>query len=128
MLELDPVLMEQVLFNISGQCRKVHATGTEIRVSTSIEECRLILRIYDEGGGIPFHEINNFFEKFYRVETTSWKPAGTGTWLVDLPWFCRSDGWLEFSAQSQDRRGAIFQRDALRQSMKQLRWHRPCRC
>ena len=108
MLELDPVLMEQVLFNILDNAAKYTPAGTEIKVSTSIEEDRLALRISDEGGGVPSDEINNLFDKFYRVETTSWKPAGTGLGLSICRGFVEAMGGSISARNREDRTGAVF--------------------
>jgi two-component system sensor histidine kinase KdpD len=108
MVELDPVLMEQVLFNILDNAAKYTPSGTEIRVKTSIEENSLVLRVLDEGSGIPSGEIKHLFEKFYRVETGSWKPAGTGLGLAICRGFVEAMGGTISARNREDRPGAVF--------------------
>src|SRR5262249_46959983 len=68
MLNLDPVLFEQALFNLLDNAAKYSPPDTKIRIDAWQEDSIVKLEVSDEGAGIPAHEIDRIFEKFHRAD------------------------------------------------------------
>src|ERR1700681_946861 len=67
MLRLDPVLFEQVLFNVLDNAAKYAPAGTEVRVSAQQEGNSVRIQVIDEGEGILPKDLERIFDKFYRA-------------------------------------------------------------
>ncbi len=92
MLELDPVLFEQVLFNLLDNAAKYAPPETTIRIESWQDGETVMLQVIDEGSGIPPEELERVFEKFHRAYKGDQVRAGNWTRTGDLARFCRSDG------------------------------------
>ena len=82
MARLDPVLFEQVLFNLLDNAAKYAPQGTTIALSALRTTHSVVFRVQDEGEGIPPADLDRVFEKFYRVRTGGRQHAGTGLGLA----------------------------------------------
>jgi two-component system, OmpR family, sensor histidine kinase KdpD len=65
--QLDPLLFAQVIFNLIENIVEHTPTGTAIRVYTQHQENSILMRIEDEGPGIPQEALEKIFEKYYRL-------------------------------------------------------------
>ncbi len=108
MVELDPVLMEKVLFNILENAAKYTPEGSRVTVSAVDQGNVISVSIADEGPGIPEGEAEQLFEKFRRIETKSWQPAGTGLGLAICRGFLQAMGGSISASNRSDARGAVF--------------------
>jgi two-component system, OmpR family, sensor histidine kinase KdpD len=108
MLELDPVLFEQVLFNLLDNAAKYAPADTVIRISARRENERICLQVLDEGEGIPSTELEQIFDKFYRVHKGDSVRAGTGLGLAISRGFVEAMRGTITAANRSDRRGAVF--------------------
>ncbi|MDB5661179.1 MAG: two-component sensor histidine kinase [Cypionkella sp.] len=81
-VQADPVLLEQVLFNIIDNAVKYSPEGSEISLSAKTNGSLLTLTIADSGPGIPLEDRDRIFEMFYRVEGGDRQRAGTGLGLA----------------------------------------------
>ena len=81
MLELDPVLFEQALFNLLDNAAKYAPPETTIRIQDGARGLGR-LRMLDEGGGIPPDDLEHIFDKFYRAQKNDQVRAGTGLGLA----------------------------------------------
>jgi two-component system sensor histidine kinase KdpD len=108
LLELDPVLFEQVLFNLLDNAAKYAPAGSTIRVQGWPDADDVTLRILDEGGGIPSEELEHIFDKFYRVQKGDQVRAGTGLGLAISRGFVEAMKGRIVAANRTDRSGAIF--------------------
>jgi two-component system sensor histidine kinase KdpD len=108
MLRLDPVLFEQVLFNLLDNATKYAPPDTEIRLQAWKDADLVRIAVLDEGEGIPQEDIGRIFDKFYRVRTADRRPAGTGLGLAICRGFVEAMGGTIVVANRQDRRGAMF--------------------
>lgn len=77
--KLDYGLMEQVLYNLLINVTQHTPEQTQITIHAEAENHKLVLTIADNGKGFPENEIDNVFEKFYRLGDS--KPGGTGLGL-----------------------------------------------
>jgi two-component system sensor histidine kinase KdpD len=108
MLRLDPVLLEQVLFNLLDNAAKYAPPDSEIRIEARREGRRVTLAILDEGDGIPADDLERIFDKFYRVHAIDRKRAGTGLGLAICRGFVEAMGGTITASNRADRGGAIF--------------------
>ena len=108
MVELDPVLMEKVLFNILENASKYTPEGSRVTVSAVDQGNVISVSIADEGPGIPEGEAEQLFEKFRRIETEELATRGDGTWTCDMQGVPAGHGRLDFGVNRSDARGAVF--------------------
>ena len=108
MLRLDPVLFEQVLFNLLDNAAKHAPIGAEIRLSARHEGGAVRLRVIDEGEGIPPDDLERVFDKFYRVQVGDNRRVGTGLGLAICRGFVEAMGGTITADNRGDRRGAVF--------------------
>jgi two-component system, OmpR family, sensor histidine kinase KdpD len=108
MLELDPILFEQALFNLLDNAAKYAASGTTVRIEGWQEGGTVKLQVIDEGSGIPPEEIDRIFDKFHRAQKSDQVPAGTGLGLAIARGFVEAMGGSLSAANRSDRTGAVF--------------------
>ena len=109
MLKLDPVLFEQVLFNLLDNAAKYAPPGTTIRIrSWRDRRTPCVLQVLDEGDGIPPADLERIFDKFYRARKGDQVRAGTGLGLAISRGFVEAMGGTIAAANRTDRTGAVF--------------------
>ncbi len=108
MLRVDPVLFEQVLFNLFDNAAKYSAAGSRIRVQAFLASNTLTLQVLDEGSGIPPDELEDIFGKFTRARKRDSVPAGTGLGLAICRGFVEAMGGTIAAGNRTDRKGAVF--------------------
>ncbi|MGE0748940.1 MAG: sensor histidine kinase, partial [Rhodospirillales bacterium] len=107
MLRLDPVLFEQVLFNLLDNAAKYAPAGTEIAIDGRQDGATVLVRVRDEGDGIPPADLERIFDKFYRVQAADRRRAGTGLGLAICRGFVEAMGGV-IGAANRPGRGAEF--------------------
>ena len=108
MVEVDPVLFEQVLFNILDNAAKYSPAGSLVRIQSWRDREFIGLQILDEGDGIPPADIERIFDKFYRVQKGDHVRAGTGLGLAISRGFVEAMRGTIEAANRADRAGAAF--------------------
>jgi two-component system sensor histidine kinase KdpD len=108
MVRLDPVLFEQVLFNLLDNAAKYAPAGTTIRVEGSREGNWVRLQVLDEGPGIPQPKLERIFDKFYRVRKADSQRAGTGLGLAICRGFVEAMGGTIEAGNRAGGPGAVF--------------------
>jgi two-component system sensor histidine kinase KdpD len=108
MLRLDPVLFEQILFNLIDNAAKYAPPGTTILLRARREGAVVKMAILDEGPGLPDEERERIFDKFYRVRAGDRQRAGTGLGLAIARGFMEAMGGTITAANRSDRSGAVF--------------------
>jgi two-component system, OmpR family, sensor histidine kinase KdpD len=108
MVSLDPVLFEQVLFNLLDNAAKYAAPGTTVSIRTWRDQDSVVLQVFDEGEGIPQDDLEHIFDKFYRVQKTDQVRPGTGLGLAISRGFVEAMNGTIVAANRPDRRGAVF--------------------
>ncbi len=81
-LRMNPSLLEQALINLLTNAIKYSPENTTVKIEVSLEENQVVIKVIDQGIGIPkeFHE--RIFERFYRVDRArSREMGGTGLGL-----------------------------------------------
>lgn len=108
MLRLDPVLFDQVLFNLVDNAAKYAPTGTTLGVHARADGDAVVLDILDEGPGLPPDDLERIFDSFYRVGKGDQVRAGTGLGLAICRGFVEAMGGTITAANRRDRQGAVF--------------------
>lgn len=96
---VDPERIEAVLRNLLENSVKYAGDSSPITVSASVQSRRMIVRVKDEGPGIPAEYGKRIFESFYRVGEELTRPVpGAGLGLAICQGFISAHGgeiWLE---------------------------------
>jgi two-component system sensor histidine kinase KdpD len=80
MLNIDPVLMEQVLVNLLDNAAKYAPDNTRVTIALTRTGDSFSLAIADQGPGVSPSDREKIFDMFYRVQCGD-KVAGTGLGL-----------------------------------------------
>jgi two-component system, OmpR family, sensor histidine kinase KdpD len=108
MVEIDPVLFEQVLFNLLDNAAKYAPAGTTVRIQSWRDRDTVGLQVLDEGEGIPPGDLEYIFDKFYRARKADQVRAGTGLGLAISRGFVEAMQGIITAANRPDRTGAVF--------------------
>ncbi len=108
MVRIDPVLFEQVLFNLLDNAAKYAAPGTKLGVRARQGDGVVRLDVLDEGDGIPDADLERIFDKFYRIQAEDRQRAGTGLGLAIARGFVEAMGGTIVAANRGDGHGAVF--------------------
>jgi two-component system sensor histidine kinase KdpD len=108
MVALDPVLFEQVLFNLLDNAAKYAPAGTTIRIQSWRDGEHIGLQVLDEGNGIAPQDLAHIFDKFYRAQKADHVRAGTGLGLAISRGFVEAMHGTIVGANRTDRSGAVF--------------------
>lgn len=82
-ISVDAVQIQQVLINLLENAVKFSPSGSRILIGASIKERELEMSVTNTGPEIPQNEVENIFERFYRLESgQSPRPPGTGLGLA----------------------------------------------
>ncbi|KAB7739537.1 DUF4118 domain-containing protein [Parvibaculum sedimenti] len=104
----DPILLEQVLFNLLDNAAKYSPAGSTIRIEAASAGKKVLISVLDEGEGIPPEELETIFDKFRRAGSGDNRPAGTGLGLAICRGFVEVFGGT-ISATSRARgHGSVF--------------------
>lgn len=97
-LYVDPRRITTVLRNLIENAARYTPEHGSIRLTATPENEELIIRISDEGPGIPTEHMQHIFESFYRVDTGLTRTPGAGLGLAICQGFIHAHGgriWLE---------------------------------
>ena len=108
MVKLDPVLFEQVLFNLLDNAAKYAPAGTRILLRARLDGTSVLVEIADEGSGIPEGDLERIFDPFYRVHSADHKRAGTGLGLAICRGFVEAMDGTIVAFNRSDTHGALF--------------------
>lgn len=78
LFKLDTGLMEQVLYNILYNAVQYTPENSTILIDASLRSDNCVISISDNGNGFPETEIQNVFEKFYRLPHSETGGSGLG--------------------------------------------------
>ncbi len=88
-----------VIRNLIENAVKYGGEGSPVRVSVAVESDAVVVRVEDEGPGIPAEHVPYIFESFYRVESgLTQQASGAGLGLAICRGFVEAHGgkiWVE---------------------------------
>lgn len=104
----DADLLKQMLINLVDNAVKYSGEGTEVVISTSMQDNSGVISVTDNGIGIPKEHLERLFERFYRVDAArSREQGGTGLGLAIVKHIVlRFKGSIE--VDSEPGRGSTF--------------------
>jgi two-component system, OmpR family, sensor histidine kinase KdpD len=105
LFRLDRGLLEQVIKNILHNAVQHTPAGTRITIQARQQSNVCILELSDNGPGFPENEIQNVFEKFYRLPNSN--TGGTGLGLSIAKGYVAAHGGT-IKLANAPARGAIF--------------------
>jgi two-component system sensor histidine kinase KdpD len=107
LVQVDPVLIEQVLVNILENASRYTPAATPIEITGWLEGRKTILEIADHGPGLPPGEEQRIFEQFQRGSNIKADTRGAGLGLAICRAIMDAHGG-RISARSRADGGAIF--------------------
>ncbi|HEX7365863.1 MAG TPA: response regulator [Pelobium sp.] len=81
MVNADEARVEQVLINYLTNALKYSINQKTVKITREVSDNKLIIKVLDNGVGIPEEKQRLIFSKFYRVEESSLKFQGLGIGL-----------------------------------------------
>ncbi len=104
----DVAKLQDALRNIVENASSYSPAGSHIDLSATLDGGRVVIRIEDEGPGIPEADLERIFERFYRVDKArSRESGGTGLGLSIVKHLVQRLGG-EVRAANRPGGGAIF--------------------
>ncbi len=82
LFKIDKGMLEQVIYNLINNAALYTTKGSTIFITAACYADVLELRIEDNGNGFPAAEINNVFDKFYRLKNSRTGGPGLGLSIV----------------------------------------------
>ncbi|MBY4610906.1 sensor histidine kinase KdpD [Rhizobium sp. 9T] len=108
MVRVDPVLFEQVIFNLLDNAAKYAPAGSVIQIEGWADADNVVVQVLDEGPGIPPADLARVFDTFYRVRKGDQVRAGTGLGLSICRGFIEAMGGTITAGNRRGRPGAVF--------------------
>ncbi|MBY3029756.1 sensor histidine kinase KdpD [Rhizobium leguminosarum] len=108
MVRVDPVLFEQVIFNLLDNAAKYAPEQSVIHIEGWADADNVVVQISDEGPGIPPTDLTRVFDTFYRVRKGDQVRAGTGLGLSICRGFIEAMGGTITAGNRTGRPGAVF--------------------
>lgn len=102
----DAEAIKQLLWVLLHNAAKFTNTGGRIEVDVAAREGRVMLSVADDGIGIPEHELERIFERFYRVDAAR-SGDGAGLGLSIARWIAEQHSG-EIVAANRPNGGAVF--------------------
>lgn len=104
----DANLLGQVLFNLLDNAAK-YGGKAPVSIFARGEGNDVVVSVTDQGKGIPEHELERIFDKFYRRTRTDGRAAGTGLGLSIARGFVTAmGGTLKAESPAVRKRGTRF--------------------
>jgi two-component system phosphate regulon sensor histidine kinase PhoR len=104
---IDPARAQQIFTNLLDNARKHGGAAGVVSVALAAENGEAVVRVSDEGPGIPPHELERIFNRFYRVDRSRSQP-GTGLGLAIAKHLVVAHGG-SIRAYNREPKGATFE-------------------
>jgi two-component system, OmpR family, sensor histidine kinase KdpD len=105
LVKLDFGLMVHAVSNLLTNAAQNSPEGTIIHISANVDEDQLVLRVADQGSGLPGGETQRIFDKFFRGPNA--RPGGLGLGLSIVRGLIKAHGG-EVTAENNPGGGAMF--------------------
>ncbi|MDH2327360.1 sensor histidine kinase KdpD [Cereibacter sp. SYSU M97828] len=108
MIRVDPVLLDQVFFNLLDNAAKYAPEGSTIHLRAWRDGRHVLMQVMDEGPGLAPEDLERVFDSFYRAAKGDTVRAGTGLGLSICRGFVEAMDGTIAAANRSDRSGAVF--------------------
>lgn len=108
--EVDPDLLDRVIWNLLGNALKFTPSGGSVEVQTQQTGGLVTIEVMDSGPGIPTENLESVFDRFFRLDqarTSGQETSGTGLGLAIVKAIVELHKG-EVSAANRPNGGAIF--------------------
>jgi signal transduction histidine kinase len=75
-LSLSRVAVQEIVANLVDNALKYSSPGTPVRVEASAHDGSLVLRVRDEGEGIPAGDLPRIFDRFVQIDQSATRTHG----------------------------------------------------
>lgn len=107
-LDVDPLRVKQVLFNLVSNAVKFTPAGGRVRLGARAEDGWVCVEVEDSGIGIRAEDLPRLFREFEQIEPeTGDKPEGTGLGLALVQRFVHMHGG-SVEVRSEPGKGSVF--------------------
>ena len=107
-IEGDPKRLKQLLVNLLDNAIKYTPSGSEARLSLSVNASFALIEVSDTGRGIPASALPNIFERFYRqTDARDSRVTGFGLGLAISKWIIDAHGG-SIEVESKEGQGSHF--------------------
>ena len=107
LVDADPRMLHQILFNLLDNAAKYAPPGSEIRVEGSSAPSGVTLAVVDQGPGVPAGDVPGLFGRFQRSEGGD-RRGGTGLGLAIAKGFADAMGLTLGGANRVGAQGSRF--------------------
>ncbi|MET1012025.1 MAG: ATP-binding protein [Actinomycetota bacterium] len=76
LLTLDPVSLHEIVANLVDNALKYSTLGAPVDVTAEIADDALVIRVRDEGAGIPSGDLPRIFDRFSQLDGSSTRAHG----------------------------------------------------
>ncbi|KFN44163.1 sensor histidine kinase [Arenimonas oryziterrae] len=108
LLQVNPPLFEQALFNVLDNAAKFSPVGSPLRVRADADSESIRIDIIDAGPGIPEEERDAVFDMFHSVSRGDRRPNGTGLGLTICRGILRAHGGEAMAMARGDDPGTVL--------------------
>lgn len=106
--EVDKLMIEHVIDNLLSNAVKYSASGSKITVTFKGTGLNWILKVKDEGIGIPKNDLKKLFKEFYRAENAvNSQVMGSGIGLLSVKRYIDIHGGT-VTVDSESGKGTLF--------------------
>ncbi|MDQ7785885.1 MAG: ATP-binding protein, partial [Desulfomonilaceae bacterium] len=105
---INPTLLEQAVVNLVDNALKYSEPNSTVWIVSERRNSEVLIRVKDEGCGIPREHLARIFERFYRVDKArSRKVGGTGLGLAIVKHIANAHGG-RVEVESSPGKGSTF--------------------
>lgn len=77
----DPFLLHQALLNLLENALAFAPSGSALHFDAGLQDGRVVMRLRDEGAGMPDYALPRIFERFYSLPRPDGRPRSSGLGL-----------------------------------------------
>ncbi|MEM6801562.1 MAG: HAMP domain-containing sensor histidine kinase, partial [Bacteroidota bacterium] len=108
LLHADPLHIKNMLFSLIDNALKYSTDAPRISISTYLDEGQACISIEDQGIGISKENLDQVFDRFYRVPTGDiHNVKGFGLGLYYVKKLCEAHGW-KIELKSKEGQGTLI--------------------
>src|ERR1051325_6614259 len=108
-IRADPNRLQQIVWNLVSNAVKFSLPDGRVNVQVEADEGRVVIRVRDDGIGIPADVLPHVFERFWQADSTPARaPGGLGLGLAIVKQIAELHGGAVKAESPGPGRGATF--------------------